>query len=350
MSPTRPAQGLRATGRHLSFLTATVMLFSLAEASLPRIVPFFRIGLSNLSLMLALQTGFCFPSFIALAGLKVLVQGIVGGTLLSYVTVLSAASTLGSSLTMFLISRLRAGDKGPGWVGISMAGALVGNISQTLAGTLFLGRQALYLFPLIGGLGLVSSAALGLWTERFFAVSDFPAVLRETCPAPAMSPAAENTGHRIPAPRLAAAVILVAAELAMLVLRNIWLSLGLLLASAVFRLAAGLKVRPLRTIILLAALALLSLFTPSGKVLLDLGALSFTDGALLGALTRGLTLCASVGISRLVLFCLDARNLGALGGVMSYLGAMTGAFSPARDGGFTEAADKALRAAWRGDV
>ena len=65
----------------LAYLWALTLLFSYAEMVLPRLVPFFRLGLANTVILLALDINF--SSFIILSILKATAASLMGGTLFS---------------------------------------------------------------------------------------------------------------------------------------------------------------------------------------------------------------------------------------------------------------------------
>lgn len=133
---------------------------------IPKPLPFMRIGLANLPLMLALDI-FPFRGFLALAAIKILGQAIISGTLFSYVFLFSLAGTSLSAATMFALRRL----PGPGrvsFIGAGAAGAMMSNISQLALAWLFLFRNnTRYIAPPFLAAGLITGTALGVFCELF---------------------------------------------------------------------------------------------------------------------------------------------------------------------------------------
>jgi len=125
-----------------------------------------RIGLANLPLMLALDI-FPLPSFLLLAGIKILGQALISGTLFSYVFLFSMAGTLFSALLMFFLRRV-FGRERITFVGIGTAGAVVSNVSQLALARFFIFRENVrYIAPAFLAAGLVTGIVLGIFCEVF---------------------------------------------------------------------------------------------------------------------------------------------------------------------------------------
>lgn len=163
--------------RKTAMLAALSLLLSTIELLLPKPVPFFRIGLANLPLLIGLVL-LTSRHYWLLVVLKIAGQGIIGGTLFSYVFLLSLAGSLSSGAVMFLLFRLP--QKWRTLVGVSMGGALASNLAQAVtAGYLLLGIDpSLILFPLLVT-GLISSVILGGTAEIFIKRSRWIELVRQ---------------------------------------------------------------------------------------------------------------------------------------------------------------------------
>ncbi|MDR0486770.1 MAG: Gx transporter family protein, partial [Treponema sp.] len=95
--------------RRCALLGGLCLFLSAIEYLIPKPLPFMRIGLANLPLLLALDI-FSAKYFFLLAALKILGQGIIGGTFFSYVFLFSLAGTFSSAVLMY-IARKVAGEK-----------------------------------------------------------------------------------------------------------------------------------------------------------------------------------------------------------------------------------------------
>ena len=166
----------------IALLGALSLFLSTVEYLFPRPIPFMRLGLANLPVILCLDllpTGnssspegredrpvLPAAGYFLLILLKVLGQGMVNGTMASYVFLFSLAGSFSSGLVMLLAWRfLRPRIS---FLGISVLGALVSNLSQILLSITFIfGPSAWRILPWFLGIGLVSGVLIGLFAQKF---------------------------------------------------------------------------------------------------------------------------------------------------------------------------------------
>ncbi len=172
-----PTTSLSERLDRVAFLGALCLFLSTIEFLIPKPIPFLRVGIANLPVLMGV--GLLTPGELFLVVvLKVLGQGLVGGTLASYVFLFSAAGSFTSAAAMLAIRGLF----GPrvSAVGISVAGALFGNIAQILlARLLIFGQGAWLIAPPFLAVGTVTSVLLGLFADRFSRMSRWLGSLRE---------------------------------------------------------------------------------------------------------------------------------------------------------------------------
>jgi heptaprenyl diphosphate synthase len=304
--------------RGLPLLGAFCLFLSTIEYLIPKPLPFMRIGLANLPLMLALDI---FPpgAYFLLVLIKVLGQAIVTGTLFSYVFLFSLAGSFASALCMFALRRI----PGPGRLslaGIGVAGAMLSNGTQLiLARFLVFGPGVRFLIPPFLAAGLVTGLALGLFCERFRSRSRWYASrVKRPVPAepgiPAVGPGEPGADAGRPPDVPAAALPEFPAGSSRrktpaefpggkgLVLAGLLMAAAFLLnPSLPFRaaqflffwlcaLAAGRKQRPLLSLSVIAAVVLVNLLAPYGRVLAEIGPLKITGGSLAAGLLKGISL------------------------------------------------------------
>lgn len=153
----------------VALLAAFALFLSTVEYLIPKPVPFMRIGLANLPLLVALGL-LSAPEYVLLALLKVLGQSLVTGTIFSYVVLFSLGGTCASALSMYLIYHLFGR-----WVsllGISIAGAMASNCVQlVLSRFILFGEAARFIAPPFLAMGLLTAILLGLFAEQFVARS-----------------------------------------------------------------------------------------------------------------------------------------------------------------------------------
>jgi heptaprenyl diphosphate synthase len=147
-------------------LAAAVCLFlSTIEYIIPRPLPFLRLGLANLPLLVALDL-LPFGPFLLLIALKILGQALIQGSLFSVLFLFSAAGTLASGLIMYGAHRLFGGRMS--LIGISILGALASNLSQlALARRFVFGPSAWLIAPPFLLVGLATSIALGVLAQLY---------------------------------------------------------------------------------------------------------------------------------------------------------------------------------------
>ena len=152
--------------KNLALLGAFCLFLSTIEYMIPKPLPFMRIGIANLPLMLALDI-FPFHTFLVLVGIKVLGQALITGTLFSYIFLFSLAGTALSALSMYGLRRL-LGTNRITYIGIGTAGAMMSNISQLGMAWLFIFRENVrYIAPPFLGAGIITGIILGIFCEVF---------------------------------------------------------------------------------------------------------------------------------------------------------------------------------------
>jgi heptaprenyl diphosphate synthase len=153
----------------VAFLGALCMFLSTIEFLLPKPIPFLRVGIANLPILIGLEILTPGELFLVVL-LKVLGQGLVGGTLVSYIFLFSAVGSFASGAAMLAVHRLLG--RRVTAVGVSVAGALFSNLAQViLARLLIFGEGAWLIAPPFLAVGTVTSVLMGVFAERFSRVS-----------------------------------------------------------------------------------------------------------------------------------------------------------------------------------
>ena len=154
------------TRKTLALLGAFCLFLSTIEYMIPKPMPFMRIGIANLPLMLALDI-FPFHVFLVLVTIKVLGQALITGTLFSYIFLFSFAGTFLSAISMYILRRL-LGSGRISLIGVGTMGAMVSNVTQlALAWVFIFGNSTRYIAPPFLAAGLVTGIALGAFCEVF---------------------------------------------------------------------------------------------------------------------------------------------------------------------------------------
>jgi heptaprenyl diphosphate synthase len=148
-----------------ALLGAFCFFLSALEYMVPKPLPFMRLGIANLPILIAVDL-LPLPWYLALALVKVIGMSIISGSLFSYVALFSLAGTLTAALVM------RGARKAMGQrvsaVGVSILGALSSNALQVaVAGLVAFGDAARLVAPPFLATGLVTGTLLGLFAESF---------------------------------------------------------------------------------------------------------------------------------------------------------------------------------------
>jgi len=324
------------TERKIAFVAAVTLLLSTLEYLIPKPLPFLRLGLANLPLLLILDT-FSLKAYSIVLLLKAIGQGMVSGTLFSYLFFISLAGTVSSGLAMKALKTALGGKVS--LIGCSIVGAFVSNLAQLQVASLVAYGPSIWIAaPLMLTLGVVSSLVLGLLAELYLQKGTLPkAFVEETLEL--SIPLTEEAKH-YPAVAFASLLCIIA-----IITAEGLLVLALVTALMYFlQIISGRRLRLLPPLMLLLSLILLSLFEPNGKVLLSLGSAAFTEGSLILALGKALRLMSLLAASQ----CLVASNpkLKGKGGAillltLSYFGLLSTSFRSTK-GSLTERVDQTL--------
>jgi len=155
----------------VALLASFALFLSTVEYMIPKPLPFMRIGLANLPLLIGLGL-LNSREYVLLALLKVIGQGLVTGTLFSYVALFSLTGTIASASVMYVLYRYT--KRWTSLLGISMAGAMASNAAQLyMSRYLLFGQAAALLAPPFLIAGLISSVVLGVFANRFVTTSSW---------------------------------------------------------------------------------------------------------------------------------------------------------------------------------
>ncbi|MFA6505052.1 MAG: Gx transporter family protein [Treponemataceae bacterium] len=166
----------------VAVLGAFCLFLSTIEYMIPKPLPFMRMGIANLPIMLALDLLSPF-SFFLLVAIKVVGQSLVSGSLFSYIFLFSLLGSFSSAALMFGLRKL-FGPGLIGFLGIGCLGALMSNLTQILLARVFVfGESAKYVAPPFLAAGVVTGIALGLFCEAFVSKSTWYAARLEALKA-----------------------------------------------------------------------------------------------------------------------------------------------------------------------
>ncbi len=322
MSLSRSLQQPQDLLTQTAFLGALCLFFATLEYLFPKPVPFFRIGLANLPILLSLKI-LPFPYLILLSLLKVLGQGLINGTLTSYVILFSFSGTFLSLFAMYSVHRI----PGLSFIGISIVGAVFSNAAQVVLSILIVfGSNASYIIPYFFTMGLISGTAMGIFANWFSVKSEwYQAMINKQL---LKIPEKQNLNNKNtlrkkskdyiatflhPQIRFFIGLLLLIPlffqEVLILKLIHV-LTLGILCK------LSGKRIYYIYFLNLLIWITIFQLLSPFGKVLVDLKIITITKGALFSGFNKSLLL---IGLVFTSLFSVSPglKFPGRLGGVLA---------------------------------
>lgn len=288
------------------FLAALSLVLATIDASIPKPIPFLRIGLANLPILLALVL---FPAkdYFALVLIKSLGMSIIAGTLFSYVALFSFAGSFASALIMWILYKILR--KHISFLGLALAGALASNGTQLiLARYLVFGSSVRFMIPLFLFAGLGSGLLLGIfalqftkqsrWLKSFSEQSNKPEHYPQTSPHFATA-ILEQSEKPISVLQIISLILMAAVILG----NTLPLAMGGFIA-ALFIAYIRAKLQHIKTpslimpMLIIAGITLAHILVPRGRVLLNLLGIPITEQALAAGLKSGFFLEALIILSK----------------------------------------------------
>lgn len=269
----------------IAYLSALTLLFSYAEMLLPRFVPFFRLGLGNIAILLAFDLSL--PSFLLLTVFKAITASLMAGTLFSPFFLISLGQSVVSGFLMYLMAKLNVKTQNRLFsvYGISTAGAAISSVIQIALSSLYLGQgTAALLGPM-----LLFSIFSGIVTAVLSQILHIP----ETTPELIRRQNQSSKNKTV-----IFGVLILAAVVAIFMINNLIILCIALAAAVVLQIISGRKFMILPHISLWLFVVISCIFVPNGKVLYKIGSFSITQGALMIGIVKALKLSAVTCLSQ----------------------------------------------------
>ena len=286
--------------KSLAYLCALTLLFSYAEMILPRILPFFRLGLANTVILIALEIDF--PSFIALAVLKAAAASLMGGTLFSPFFLISLAQSLLSALVMRLLYKLIS-KKLLSLYGISIAGSAVSALVQIGLASLYLGAGT---FSLLGPMlifNTISGCITAFFCEKLNIKENLNCIKLPEAPEEKEAPTRSR-----PALQIILTIILLAISAELFFIKNLYVLAASFILSLIVQSLCKRKIYIIPHISLWLFIFISMIFVPNGEVIFEYWIISITKGVLLIALQKALILSTVSALSQCATCLKPGRN------------------------------------------
>lgn len=244
------------------------MFLSMIEYAIPKPIPFMRLGIANMGIMLSLYV-LPIRQVLFLTLIKVFLQALISGTFFSYIFIFSFVGSFASVFAMLLSKNIFKSKIS--FLGICFSGALANNLSQILLSYLMIFKSSTsFIAPILLISGFISSIVLGTLTQKFVSGSSwYKMILTED----------ENNVSDLE--NIDSQTNLSAIKKTKTTNRKILKNLT-------------------SSFVLLLSIIFFSLLVPNGKLLFSIGSFKITQESLFLGLRRGLILILSVYISKIV--------------------------------------------------
>lgn len=244
------------------------MFLSMIEYAIPKPIPFMRLGIANMGIMLSLYV-LPIKQVLFLTLIKVFLQALISGTFFSYIFVFSLIGSFSSVFAMLFCKYIFKSKIS--FLGICLSGALANNLSQILLSYLIIFKSSTsFIAPILLISGFISSIVLGTLTQKFVSGSSwYKMILTED----------ENNVSDLE--NIDSQTNLSAIKKTKTTNRKILKNLT-------------------SSFVLLLSIIFFSLLIPNGKLLFSIGSFKITQESLFLGLRRGLILILSVYISKIV--------------------------------------------------
>lgn len=244
------------------------MFLSMIEYAIPKPIPFMRLGIANMGIMLSLYV-LPIRQVLFLTLIKVFLQALISGTFFSYIFIFSFVGSFASVFAMLLSKNIFKSKIS--FLGICFSGALANNLSQILLSYLMIFKSSTsFIAPILLISGFISSAVLGTLTQKFVKDSSwYKMILTEDV---------NNVSD----------------------LENIDSQTNLSSIKKSKKTNGKILKNLISSFILLLSIIFFSLLIPNGKLLFSIGSFKITQESLFLGLRRGLILILSVYISKII--------------------------------------------------
>lgn len=306
----------------ICFMASLCLFLSGLELAIPKPLPFMRLGLANLPIIVGLNF-FSFTELAFLVLLKILMQAFLSGTLFTYIFVFSSAGSFVSLVFMYGINRLSRKHNLVSNIGISLAGSMGSCLAQIVCAIFILfGENTKYIAPVLLVSGMITGLLLGIfcnvferksmWLENFCGIDcDYSCTGEVSTDVMHRKASVENDVEKgrgkLDVKTLCTGLLFLCVTLLLLFAEYLpvsgctalcvkWISVFMLLIFAEIMRHGSVKLLP--SLMICLSVTAFSLFVPYGKVLFSIGSWNITQGALENGLRKSSVLVGMVFASQ----------------------------------------------------
>lgn len=292
------------------------------ELFIPKILPFFRLGIANIPIVLALDLPII--PFLSLLILKGIGNSYISGNLFSIFSIVSISQTLASGILMYGMKKALKNKISN--YGLSLSGAIISTYTQIFLASLYIGKAITSLLPLMLSLSFLSAMLVGYLSYKIELPQEVPQIeIKRT--------RAKDSSISI--------ISLLLSGLAVMMIKTPEIAFIAFLLALTFQHLAGRKIKLLPHIVILLTMVFSSLLTPMGEVLISIGSIAITKDSLLIGIQKALSLSAGVSISQGYSQIIDPGK-GIIGKTLNYFTALLASFRDIEESSLLEKTRKVL--------
>ena len=299
--------------KRIAYLSALTLLFSYAELFLPRFLPFFRLGLGNVAVLLSFSLD---PlSFILLTVIKAVASCLMSGTLFSPFFLISFVQSVISGLFMYGIVKLFRGRL-ISIYGVSMLGSACSAVIQIWLSSLYLGEGTNALLGPMILFSLLSGIVTAFLSQILHIPEEVPELIKQEKPETSAELEKKQKTKTI-----CMILAILAASVVIMMLKNIYVLLAALALSFAAQILSKRKIKIMPHISIWLFVIISTLMMPQGEVLYSLAGWNITNGALLSGIEKAIKLSALSALSQCLASVRPTGN-GILSLSLSYFGGL----------------------------
>lgn len=267
------------TKERICYLASLSLLFSALELFIPKPLPFFRLGLANIPIMLSLAMPL--KEFLLLVALKSIASQYISGTLFSLFFFISLMQSIASALTMKAIARIAKSHIS--LYGISLLGAEISAAVQLSLTSLYIGNAVWNYAPLMFIMSLLASVITA------FIASNIDIT---------RTPELDSNSTREADKSYTNGILLTISSIAVFLSKDICASALVFILALIMQKLSNRKIKAMPYISIFFFMLFSSLFAPEGKILFEFLGLKAGAASIEAAAIKAFHLAASVAISQ----------------------------------------------------
>lgn len=275
----------------VALLAGLSLFLATLEFMIPKPLPFMKIGLVNIVLILSL-TFLSNKEYFFLVLIKIFSQGLLHGTLFSYVFIFSLIGTLGSSIIMFIMYKTLY-NKRISLIGISLSGALISTLLQLVLSRYFIfGESIIYMIPIVLMWGVFSGITVGILSSIILKKSKWLKVLiywdgSEVKTSESIEKEKNSNNNRLKSIPVLLKVIYCAISITIIIVfANYYIKAIILFILVILNILSGKKIRIFFYLSTAFLILVFHQLKPTGLVLFEYNILKITEISLFNGLNR----------------------------------------------------------------